>query len=78
MLRRGLFLVSRRAHSSNAAESTTAKGIALYPNIFKPLKVAHVTLRNRILMGSMHTGLEETGLFGGGKLDEMAEYFAER
>ena len=26
----------------------------------------------------MHTGLEEVGLFGGGKLDEMAEYFAER
>jgi 2,4-dienoyl-CoA reductase (NADPH2) len=33
-------------------------------------------------MGSMHTGLEETGmfsgLFGGGKLDNMAEYFVER
>jgi 2,4-dienoyl-CoA reductase (NADPH2) len=33
-------------------------------------------------MGSMHTGLEETGMFGGifgtGKLDDMAEYFAER
>ncbi|MGY3725990.1 MULTISPECIES: NADPH-dependent 2,4-dienoyl-CoA reductase [Cobetia] len=30
-----------------------------YPNIFCPLKVGHITLRNRVLMGSMHTGLEE-------------------
>jgi hypothetical protein len=29
-------------------------------------------------MGSMHTGLEEVGLFGKGRLDDMAAYFAER
>ncbi len=32
-----------------------------YPNLFRPLDLGHVTLPNRALMGSMHTGLEETG-----------------
>ena len=31
-----------------------------YPNLFRPLDLGHVTLKNRVLMGSMHTGLEET------------------
>ncbi|QWN37230.1 NADPH-dependent 2,4-dienoyl-CoA reductase [Cobetia sp. 4B] len=30
-----------------------------YPNIFRPLTLGHITLKNRVLMGSMHTGLEE-------------------
>ncbi|QOC21622.1 NADPH-dependent 2,4-dienoyl-CoA reductase [Wenzhouxiangella sp. AB-CW3] len=30
-----------------------------YPNLFRPLDLGHVTLPNRILMGSMHTGLED-------------------
>jgi 2,4-dienoyl-CoA reductase (NADPH2) len=30
-----------------------------FPHIFKPLDLGHVTLPNRILMGSMHTGLED-------------------
>jgi len=32
-----------------------------YPHLFRPLDLGHVTLPNRVLMGSMHTGLEETG-----------------
>ena len=32
-----------------------------YPHLFAPLDLGHVTLPNRVLMGSMHTGLEETG-----------------
>jgi len=32
-----------------------------YPHLLAPLDLGHVTLRNRVLMGSMHTGLEETG-----------------
>ncbi len=32
----------------------------LYPHLFRPLDLGHVTLPNRVLMGSMHTGLEET------------------
>ncbi|OSP54658.1 NADPH-dependent 2,4-dienoyl-CoA reductase [Pseudoruegeria sp. SK021] len=32
-----------------------------YPHLFAPLDLGFMTLPNRILMGSMHTGLEETG-----------------
>ena len=32
----------------------------LFPNLLKPLDLGFTTLRNRTLMGSMHTGLEET------------------
>lgn len=32
-----------------------------YPTLLSPLNLGHVTLPNRVLMGSMHTGLEETG-----------------
>ncbi len=34
-----------------------------YPNLFRPLDLGHVVLPNRVLMGSMHTGLEEVGDF---------------
>ena len=45
-----------------------------YPNIFRPLDLGHVTLPNRILMGSMHTGLEDR-LWNWPKL---SAYFVER
>ena len=45
----------------------------LYPNLFEPLELGHITLPNRVLMGSMHTGLEETGDWG-----RIAAYFGER
>ena len=45
-----------------------------YPNLFRPLDLGFTTLKNRTLMGSMHTGLEETR--NGHK--KMAAYFAER
>ena len=45
-----------------------------YPNLFQPLDLGFTTLRNRILMGSMHTGLEETR----NGYHKMASYFAER
>ncbi|ULF87930.1 NADPH-dependent 2,4-dienoyl-CoA reductase [Vibrio alginolyticus] len=32
---------------------------AMYPNLLKPLDLGFTQLRNRVLMGSMHTGLEE-------------------
>jgi len=47
---------------------------AAYPNIFRPLDLGHVTLPNRILMGSMHTGLEDR-LWNWPKL---TAYFVER
>ncbi|MDE0588388.1 NADPH-dependent 2,4-dienoyl-CoA reductase [Halocynthiibacter sp. C4] len=31
-----------------------------YPNLLSPLDLGFTTLKNRVLMGSMHTGLEET------------------
>ena len=45
-----------------------------YPKLFEPLDLGFTTLRNRTLMGSMHTGLEETR--NGHK--KMAAYFGER
>jgi len=45
-----------------------------YPHLFAPLELGHVTLPNRILMGSMHTGLEDKTA----DFDKLAAYFAER
>ena len=45
-----------------------------YPHVFSPLKVGHTQIKNRILMGSMHTGLEDLPDAG----RRMAAYFAER
>ncbi|MDM7860310.1 NADPH-dependent 2,4-dienoyl-CoA reductase [Alteromonas sp. ASW11-36] len=47
---------------------------AHYPHLFRPLDLGFTTLKNRVLMGSMHTGLEE--LPNGHK--RMAAFFAER
>lgn len=46
-----------------------------YPNLFSPLDLGFTQLKNRALMGSMHTGLEEGGVEG---MTRMAAYFAER
>ncbi|CAM9579193.1 unnamed protein product, partial [Heterosigma akashiwo] len=48
-----------------------------FPNLFSPLKLPHTTLKNRIVMGSMHTGLEDGSIFQGG-LQKLGAYFAER
>jgi 2,4-dienoyl-CoA reductase (NADPH2) len=45
-----------------------------YPHLLAPLDLGHVTLRNRVLMGSMHTGLEDRAR----DYDKLAAYFAER
>ncbi|MBF7729292.1 NADPH-dependent 2,4-dienoyl-CoA reductase [Pseudomonas sp. N040] len=47
---------------------------ALYPHLLAPLDLGFTTLRNRTLMGSMHTGLEEKP----DGFERMAAYFAER
>ena len=44
-----------------------------YPHLLAPLDLDHVTLRNRVLMGSMHTGLEETKDW-----NRVAEFYAAR
>jgi len=43
-----------------------------YPNLLQPLDLGFTTLKNRVLMGSMHTGLEE------GDPNKMAAFYAER
>ncbi len=45
-----------------------------YPHLFEPLDLGFTTLKNRILMGSMHTGLEESK----NGYPKMAAFFAER
>jgi len=47
---------------------------AHYPHLLAPLDLGFTTLRNRTLMGSMHTGLEEKP----DGFERMAAYFAER
>ena len=44
-----------------------------YPHLLSPLDLGFTALRNRVLMGSMHTGLEEHR-----GLKEMAAFYAER
>ncbi len=45
-----------------------------YPHLLSPLDLGHTTLRNRVIMGSMHTGMEDRAKH----LPELAAYFAER
>lgn len=45
-----------------------------YPHLLSPLSLGFTTLKNRVLMGSMHTGLEETRH----GYQKMAAYFRER
>lgn len=45
-----------------------------YPHLFRPLAVGGVTLPNRVLMGSMHTNLEEAP----GGFSRLAAFYAER
>ncbi|PCE33753.1 NADPH-dependent 2,4-dienoyl-CoA reductase [Burkholderia ubonensis] len=45
-----------------------------FPHLLAPLDLGFTTLKNRVLMGSMHTGLEDSRK----TLLRLAEYFAER
>jgi 2,4-dienoyl-CoA reductase (NADPH2) len=45
-----------------------------YPHLFTPLDLGFTRLKNRVLMGSMHTGLEEAE----GGFERLAAYYAER
>ena len=46
---------------------------AFFPQLLAPLDVGFTALKNRAVMGSMHTGLEETREWG-----RVAEFYAER
>ncbi|MDQ1848721.1 NADPH-dependent 2,4-dienoyl-CoA reductase [Gemmobacter fulvus] len=44
-----------------------------FPHLLSPLSLGPITLKNRVMMGSMHTGLEETGDW-----NRVAEFYATR
>lgn len=48
--------------------------MAAYPHLLAPLDLGFTTLKNRVLMGSMHTGLEEAPQ----GFEKMAAFYAER
>jgi 2,4-dienoyl-CoA reductase (NADPH2) len=56
--------------------SPALKGLPLttYPHMLKPLDLGFTTLKNRVLMGSMHVGLEEAR----DGFNRMAAFYAER
>lgn len=63
----------------NAQPANNKKGITMigkerYPHLFSPLDLGFTTIKNRAIMGSMHTGLEESE----DGFERMAAYFAER
>src|SRR5690606_31025205 len=64
--------MSRRPDDDPWSMSMTAQ--TLYPHMLAPLDLGFTTLRNRVLMGSMHTGLEERPQ----GFERMAAFFAER
>jgi len=49
-------------------------GTENYPILLSPLKVGNTTLKNRVIMGSIHTGLEDRAR----DTSRLAAYFAER
>jgi 2,4-dienoyl-CoA reductase (NADPH2) len=59
--------------SDKASRPLSSACVTDYPHLFAPLDLGFTTLRNRVLMGSMHTGLED-----GNQHDRLAAYFRER
>ncbi|MCF6319839.1 MAG: hypothetical protein L3J83_11295, partial [Proteobacteria bacterium] len=45
-----------------------------YPHLLKPLDLGFTSIKNRVLMGSMHTGLEDRAK----NYQKLATYFAKR
>jgi 2,4-dienoyl-CoA reductase (NADPH2) len=61
-------------HANLARRIVTYGTVASLPAPVPPLDLGFTRLRNRVLMGSMHTGLEDRG----GDFPKLAAYFAER
>ncbi len=57
----------------SASQNTLLPGLARYPHLLAPLDLGFTQLKNRVLMGSMHTGLED-----GRDLSQLAAYCRER
>ncbi|MFN2361204.1 MAG: FAD-dependent oxidoreductase [Marinobacter sp.] len=54
--------------------TASTPGVKRYPNLLEPLDLGFTRLRNRTLMGSMHTGLEEAK----NGFERLAAFYAER
>ncbi|MDI9245042.1 NADPH-dependent 2,4-dienoyl-CoA reductase [Marinobacter sp. CHS3-4] len=54
--------------------NTSEQGVAKYPTLLEPLDLGFVKLKNRALMGSMHTGLEEAK----NGFERLAAFYADR
>ncbi|GAA3819657.1 NADPH-dependent 2,4-dienoyl-CoA reductase [Nocardioides panacisoli] len=52
---------------------TSSPGTA-YPHLFQPLELGRLTLRNRVVMGSMHTGFDDHPW----DIGKLAAFYAER
>lgn len=59
---------------ASSSETISTHANTPYPHIFRPLDLGFTQLKNRIVMGSMHTGLEEAE----NGHERMAAFFAER
>lgn len=59
--------------ASSAPTPASLTGKTLYPDLLEPLDLGFTQLKNRVLMGSMHTGLEDLR-----DLSKLAAYFRER
>ncbi len=59
---------------SHAGPADNPSAPGPYPHLLAPLDLGWTTLRNRVLMGSMHTGLEDHPKH----FDDLTAYFAER
>jgi len=53
---------------------TTSEPSSAYPHLLTPLDLGFTRLKNRVIMGSMHTGLEEAK----NGFERLAAYYAER
>jgi hypothetical protein len=64
-LGRSIWIPTFAAHTflaPSALKRATSTALSPYPNMLRPLDLGHVTLKNRVIMGSMHTNLEEMSL----------------
>ena len=74
----GVWAVYRRCISDRSpkrlgTDNDEDTPMTAFPHLLAPLDLGFTTLRNRTLMGSMHTGLEETGDW-----NRVAEFYAAR
>jgi 2,4-dienoyl-CoA reductase (NADPH2) len=60
-------------HDPPSHQRKPERPMSTYPHLLAPLDLGFTTLKNRVLMGSMHTGLEETGDW-----NRVAEFYADR